>query len=195
IRYVYGYISGFVRFDLVTHQVLYRGGGSEQLGVEGAALDRLPGGLGRGRGANGPVGRDVVDLPALVDKARGKDLGGDVGPGQQDPFDGVDLGVVGRPGSGQSSTGRSVLGRGEGGLGPEATPGLTGGLPDHRDLDPGEGAGVQTVGLQPFTDGFDGVDRGEGHPLVAAGDQATDGPFHLLRGARRLHGDGGYLLG
>src|ERR1019366_9817176 len=68
-------------------------------------------------------------------------------------------------------------------------------LADRRDLDPGERAGIQAVLLELLAHRADRVDRGEGHPLVASGDQALDGTLHLLRGTRRLDGDRGDLFG
>ena len=68
-------------------------------------------------------------------------------------------------------------------------------LADRGDLDPGERPRVQAVLLELLPDRADRVDRGEGDPLVAAGDQALDRTVHLLRRAGRLDRDRGHLLG
>ena len=66
---------------------------------------------------------------------------------------------------------------------------------DRRDLEPGEGTGVEPELLEALPHGAHGVDRREADPLVASGDETLDGLLHLLRGARRLDGDGRHDVG
>ena len=73
--------------------------------------------------------------------------------------------------------------------------GLRGLVADGRDLEAGEGAGVEAVLLELLAHGLDRVDGGEGDPLVAALDQAAHGLVHLQRVAGRLDRDGRHLLG
>ncbi len=114
--------------------------------------------------------------------------------GRKHPVDRVEDRVVGRPVLQQPR--RRLLAAGhQVGLDAELDQRGRGLLADRRHLDPGEGARVQPVLLELLADRLDRVHGGEGDPLVPAGDQALDGALHLLRGARRLHGDGRHLGG
>ena len=144
------------------------------------ALDRLTDRCGRRGGPDGPVGRDVVDLPAHLAQPGDEGVGRDVGARQEDPVDRVEDLVELRPLGEQP--GRGLLtGRHEVGVdAPLAQRG--GGHPtDGGDLEPGEGPGVEPELLEALADGTDGVDRGEADPLVAPGHQALDRTLHLLR--------------
>ena len=77
-------------------QVAHRARRGEAHRVEPAALDRLAHRRRRRRRPHGPVGGDVVDLPAALDQAGGQGLGGDVGARQQHPVDRVEHVVVRR---------------------------------------------------------------------------------------------------
>ena len=175
-------------------QVAHGRGRGEDHGVELAGLDRVARRRRRRRGAHGAVGRHVVALPAQVDQAGDEVLGGDVGARQEDAVDRVEqlvvLGPVGQqPGGGLLARRHQV--------GPQ-TPvgdGLRGLVADRGDLEAGEGAGVEAVLLELLAHGLDGVDGGEGDPLVAALDQAAHGLVHLERVAGRLDRDGRHLLG
>ena len=175
-------------------QVAHRRGRGEHDRVELARLDRLAGRGRRRRGAHGAVGRDVVDLPAEVDQAGHEGLGGDVGARQEDPVDRVEQVVVRRPVLEQPAGGLLAGGHQ---VGVQAPVGERGGglVADGRDLQAGEGAGVEAVLLELLAHGAHGVDRGERDPLVAALDQPADGLVHLLGVARRLDGDRRHLLG
>ena len=159
---------GRVRLARDADQVAHRRGRREDDRVVAAALDGLADRCGRRRGAHGPVGRDVVDLPAALDQAGHQVLGGDVGPRQEDPVDRVEDRVVGRPVLEQAG-GRLLAAGHQVGLDAPREQVRSGLLADGRHLDAGERAGVQAVLLEPLADGLDGVARGERDPLVASG--------------------------
>ena len=62
---------------------------------------------------------------------------------------------------------------------PQACKELRGHLADGRHLQAREGPSVQPVLFELLPYGPDGIDRGEGHPLVAALDQPSDCLVHL----------------
>ena len=114
--------------------------------------------LGRRRGRpDGPVGGDVVDLPAALGEAGGERLGGDVGAGQQHPADRVEDLVVRRE-LGQQALGGLLAGRDQLGLDAEGAHRLGGRLADAGDLDAAEVAGVEAVLGELLPDRADGVD-------------------------------------
>ncbi len=182
-----------VRLARDADQVADGRGRREENGVEAAALDRLTRVRRRRRRAHGPVGGDVVDLPPELDQPGDQRLRGDVGARQEDAVDRVEDRVVRRPVLQES--GRGLLAaRHQVRLHTELHQRGRGLLADRGDLDAREGARVEPVLLELLADGLDGVDRGEGDPLVAARHQALDRALHLLRGARRLHGDRRHLV-
>src|SRR5690606_19586494 len=63
-----------------------------------------------------------------------------------------------------------------------------------RDLEPAEGAGVQTVLVELLAHGLDRVDTRERNPFVAPLDESTDRLVHLLRIAWRFDRDRGHFL-
>ena len=174
-------------------EVAYGRGGGEDHRIELARLDGVTGGR-RGRGGpHGPVGGDIVALPAELDQAGDQRLGGDVGSGQEDPVDRVQLLVELWPHA-QQTGGGLLLGGDQVRAEPPAQQRLGGLVADGGYLEPGERAGVQAVVVELLPHRPDGVDGGERDPLVAAFDQAADGLVHLLRVPRRLHRDGRHLL-
>src|ERR1700759_5610451 len=164
-----------VRLTGDADQVPHGRGGGEQHRVETAALDRLADRRGRRGGPDRTVRGDVFGFPAQLGQPGHQVLGGDVGPGQQHPVDRVEHVIVRRPLLGQALTGllalrdqvrrdAKVLQRGRGLV------------PDRGHLDPVERPGVQAVLFELLPDRPDRVDRGEGHPLVAAGHQPAHRP-------------------
>lgn len=69
-------------------QVSHRRAGGETYRVKPARLDHFPGSGRRRRGPHGPVGGDVLDLPATLSQSLGQRFGGDVGARQQTRFTG-----------------------------------------------------------------------------------------------------------
>src|SRR5947209_7501080 len=83
-----------VRLASDADQVAHRRARGEAHRVETAGLDHLAGGRRRRGSPHGPVGGDVLDLPAAFAQPLGQRLGGDVGARQQHPVHRVENAVV-----------------------------------------------------------------------------------------------------
>ena len=150
--------------------------------VEAAALDRLADSARRRGRADGPVGGDVVDLPAALLEPGGERLGRDVGAGQQHPVDRVEARrrTAGSRPAGPRWTARP-LGTSSGWM-PKARTASAVDSPTQATLTPANARASRPSSANFSRTALHRVHRGEDDPAVPAGDQALDGAVHLRRG-------------
>ena len=181
-----------VRLTGDADQVPHRGARGEAHRVKAARLDHFAGGRRRRCRAHGPVGGDVLDLPATLAQSLGQRFGRDVGARQQDTVDRVENAVIGREVVQQTQRGL-LPARHQLRADPESTDPVGSRFADAGDLHPGERTGVQTELTKLLPHRTHRVGGGEHHPLETAIDQTLDGTFHLSGAPRRLDGYGRHL--